>query len=52
MRAARPCARSTISSHATRSVGYESEAAFGRAFRRHVGVTPAEFRCEAMRRRH
>jgi AraC-like DNA-binding protein len=36
--------------HVAELVGYESEAAFGRAFRRHVGVTPAEFRREATRR--
>jgi AraC-like DNA-binding protein len=27
-----------------RGVGYETESAFGKAFRRHFGITPGEYR--------
>jgi AraC family transcriptional activator of mtrCDE len=31
------------------AVGYQSDAAFQRVFKRHVGVTPAQWRAQAKR---
>jgi AraC family transcriptional activator of mtrCDE len=47
--AARELRRSTASAGAVaEAVGYQSEAAFQRAFKKHVGATPAQFRRGAM----
>jgi AraC family transcriptional activator of mtrCDE len=50
MMAANEIRRSSLSTGAVaEGVGYQSEAAFQRAFKQHIGVTPAQWRREANR---